>query len=74
MGFQCALWRFGKGCRGTSQADGSHSSLGRLRCEYSCWFIGRVAVSYKVRFVWRACAASLSRYIQSTMWFSMVCV
>ena len=74
MGSQCALWRFGKGCSRTSQADGPHSSLGHLRCKYSCWHIGRVVVSNKVRFVWWACAASLSWYIQSEMWFSMACV
>ena len=71
---QCALRRLGKGCSGTFQADGSHSSLGRLRCKYSCWVIGRVVVSYKVCFGWWASAASLSRYLRSRMWFSVACV
>ena len=74
MGSQCALRRLGKGCSGISQADGSHSSLCRLRCKYSCWLIGRVVVLFKVRFVWWACAARLSRYIKPRMWFRMACV
>ena len=68
LGSQCALSVLSSGCSGSSKAVGSHSSLGRLRCKYTCCLIGCVVVLCSVV---RALSGGLEKpaaWVQSNIW------